>query len=145
MGCAPRMEDIVARHNLALDRLASALEDPHPTRALRDEAMRALADARALLAQVQRQWDMATAPQLDLALEIDQLGRAIDDLRGQVELAEQDRQRAEEELSKARHDLTNAKQQVRELMQKNQELETRFDELRFADQIRLFPPSPTRH
>ena len=145
MGCAPHMKDIVECHNLALDRLASALEDPHPTSALRDEPMKALADARALLAQVQRQWDMATAPQLDLALEIDQLGRAIDDLRGQVELAQQDRQRAEEELSKARNDLTNAKQQVRELMQKNQELETRFDELRFADQIRLFPPSPTRH
>lgn len=145
MGCASHMKDIVECHNLALDRLASALEDPHPTSALRDEAMKALADARALLAQVQRQWDMATAPQLDLALEIDQLGRAIDDLRGQVELAQQDRQRAEEELSKARNDLTNAQQQVRELMQKNQELETRFDELRFADQLRLFPPSPTRH
>ena len=145
MGCASRMEDIVERHNRALDRLASALEDPHPTSALRHEAMKAVAEARALLAQVRRQWDMATVPQLDLALEIDQLGRAIDDLRGQVELAQQDRQRAEEELSEARNDLTNAKQQVRELMQKNQELETRFDELRFAEQLRLFPPSPTRH
>lgn len=142
MGYASYMEDILDRSNRDLDKARSALEAPDPSIARRNDALRALAGAKALLRKIQEVWDVATDPQLDLAHEVIQQREVIRRLEGDVEQAKHERERVEQEVMRARQDTVKAKQEIRKLESKNQELEAQFEALSFSDQLRLYPPKP---
>ena len=140
MGYASYVEDILDRSNRDLDKATSALAAPNPSSALRNDALRALADARALLGTIQAAWDVATDPQLDLAHEIMRQRDVIRRLEGDVELAKRERERVEREVTRARQDGAKARLEVQQLKLKNQELEAQFEALPFGDKLRLYPP-----
>lgn len=140
MGYASYMEDILDRSNRDLDKVTIALADSNPSSARRDDALRALADAKTLLCKIQTVWDVATDPQLDLAHEVMQQREAIRRLEGDVELAKHERERVEHEVTRARQENAKARLEIQKLKLKNQEIEAQFEALPFSDQLRLYPP-----
>ena len=140
MGYASYMEDILDRSNRDLDKATSALAASNISSDRRDDALRALADAKVLLRKIQTVWDVATDPQLDLAHEVMQQREVIRRLEGDVELAKRKRERVEQEVTRARQDSEKARQENRKLKLKNQELEAQFEALPFSDKLRLYPP-----
>ena len=140
MGYASYMEDILDRSNRDLDKATSALEAANPSSALRDDALRALADAKTLLRKIRTAWDLATDPQLDLAHEVMQQGKIIRRLEGEVELAKHKRKCAENEAARAKQDSAKARQEIQKLESKNRELEAQFEALSFSDQLQCYTP-----
>lgn len=142
MGFASYLEDILDRSNRDLDKATRALEVANPTRADRDEALRALAAAKTLFRRIQQTWDLATDPQLDLAHQVQRQREAIRRLEGDVELARHERERVEHELMQARQDMAKARTEVQKLELKNRELEAQFESLPFGAKLDLYPPKP---
>ena len=140
MGYASYLEDILDRSTRDLDAATSALKAPKPTSAHRDDALRAVGDAKTLLLRIRRTWDLATDPELDLAHEVTQQHEVIRRLEGDIEMAKHDREQVEREMSQARQDTARAQTEIRKLEMKVEELEAQFESLPFDVKLHLYPP-----